>query len=650
MKVSSTLPVFPNKKTFVLLSFLLCLSFFLWADATVDPTLALRQLWLAALLFGVPVFLSLKKVPLAIPVPLLRSKILLALGGYLLLCWISIVQATSISVSLFELSKITLFCVLIVFLPGLQALDPKKFRGVLVTGITISSALLVLIGYGEFFYETKFFKIAVQSLGNRVYATFGNRNIFSEMVLLFIPVQVICFFQNADHRIRKAAAALIASSLLLLLLLETRSCWLALAVSSGLVLPLTIKKLMPKALPSPEGEGLGVRSRWPLAVGISLLLLSSCPAYKIISPRVSHTFAQLNEKDSINSLNERLLWWKKTTQMIKEHPLGGVGPGNWMIVLPKYGLSGTHAEQGRLTFRQPHNDYLWIWAESGIFALLLYLLFFASLIITALKIIYGKLFSIHDKIISAASLFGILCYMIISFFGFPKERIEHNLLLALFSVFILSVYYSRVQKENTRKLSLGKAGAFISFCSLVIAAFEMNGEIHARNAETARLKGDRQRSIEEGEKAGNLFFRVTPTGIPVDFFGGMGNFELRNYEAAIPHFQKALSHSPYQVLVLHFLATSHAMLGDEKNAVKYYEQTLAVSGRMEHSKINLALSYFNLGEHECAKDMLLKINDMQVIQNNLRNVRVILSHSDSSLYLPDALLLEEFQRLKNLKR
>ena len=614
------------QKIFLPAIVLLCITFFLWTDAAVDPTLSLRQVYLALVMFGAVLFFSFR-----VPSSILKSKSILFLAAYILFSWLSIFRAQDASVSLFELSKITLFPFLILFFCSLALLPSSSFVKNMAAGITLSSALLVIIGYVELFYYTNFLSEDVTLPDNPVYATFGNRNIFSEMILLFIPFQVICLFQNKNSRVQWPIAALVLLSLLLILFLQTRAVWLALAGSSFILFLLFSKQILLFLSLRPLRA---VPSRTLRLTAVILLLLAGAaafPVYKSVSQRISKTLHDLNEKDSINPVSERLTWWKKTVQMIEEHPLAGVGPGNWMINYPKYGLTGSHAEYGDLSFREPHNDYLWIWAESGIFALLFYIFYLLSMVVTAMKIIYSKLFSTHEKMIAACSLFGILCYMIISVFSFPKERIEHILILGLFSSFILTLHFPRIapslREDGGRLISLKYPGLLVSFAAAMIGLFNLTGEVHAKKAELARIRGDFKKVIDEGEKASNLFFHITPTGMPVDFYPAIGNYHLGNYKQAIPFFQQALTHTPYQVLALHFLATSYGMLGDENNAAKYYEQALAVSGSLDYSKLNLALSYYNLGEYEPAKNILLKINDEAVIKNNLENIGIILSHS-----------------------
>ena len=53
--------------------------------------------------------------------------------------------------------------------------------------------------------------------------------------------------------------------------------------------------------------------------------------------------------------------WPTTWEMIKDHPLGGVGFGGYWIAITKY-----HNASGEFTPQQAHNDYLELLASGGL--------------------------------------------------------------------------------------------------------------------------------------------------------------------------------------------------------------------------------------------------------------------------------------------
>ena len=74
----------------------------------------------------------------------------------------------------------------------------------------------------------------------------------------------------------------------------------------------------------------------------------------------------------------RFKLYKSTLQLFVDQPILGVGPGNWKIDVWKYGLYINSL--GRSFAQRPHNDFLWVLAEGGIFAGLSYMLLFLILL------------------------------------------------------------------------------------------------------------------------------------------------------------------------------------------------------------------------------------------------------------------------------
>jgi O-antigen ligase len=69
----------------------------------------------------------------------------------------------------------------------------------------------------------------------------------------------------------------------------------------------------------------------------------------------------------------RVVMWRNAWQIISEHPVLGVGTGSFKTAYARR-VEGTPGWQATLT-GDPHNQYLKIWAEQGVFGLLAILAF-----------------------------------------------------------------------------------------------------------------------------------------------------------------------------------------------------------------------------------------------------------------------------------
>ncbi len=132
--------------------------------------------------------------------------------------------------------------------------------------------------------------------------------------------------------------------------------------------------------------------------------------------------AKMQEPEVYN----RLLWWRGAVNMIKDHPVGGVGLGNFgnmYLVYKTAGLNSLYA----------HNHYLQLWSEIGVFSLLFWVMGVYTVIRGSLAKLPGqepqKIY-INLALICAAS--GLLVYNLIDYsLSIPAIAIIWWILLGL---------------------------------------------------------------------------------------------------------------------------------------------------------------------------------------------------------------------------
>jgi probable O-glycosylation ligase (exosortase A-associated) len=101
-----------------------------------------------------------------------------------------------------------------------------------------------------------------------------------------------------------------------------------------------------------------------LAFALAGLLVARLMGPQVID-RFMTTFAEGKERDE--SAQSRLVYWLATLDGIKDHPVLGVGPGQWKFVCPQYGI-----RQGRAV----HSTWLEVGVEYGLVGLGCLSLFF----------------------------------------------------------------------------------------------------------------------------------------------------------------------------------------------------------------------------------------------------------------------------------
>jgi O-antigen ligase len=117
----------------------------------------------------------------------------------------------------------------------------------------------------------------------------------------------------------------------------------------------------------------------------------------------------------------RAHFWRGTLEMIKDHPLLGVGLGAFSDAYPRYDTGG-----GTYRLEQAHNDYLQILSDAGLVGGLLGLVFVAALFRVAFRQVQSR-----DKFrrgVALGALSGCAGVLVHSFFDFTLHTAANGLL------------------------------------------------------------------------------------------------------------------------------------------------------------------------------------------------------------------------------
>ncbi|MCP4642393.1 MAG: hypothetical protein GY851_18250 [bacterium] len=199
--------------------------------------------------------------------------------------------------------------------------------------------------------------------GQRMYSVFGNRDLLGGYLAMGVPLMAHRCAQGG--RARREAWAMLLVCAAALVLCGSRSAWLACVVG--------VCVLVWQTRGAVGGEPVG-RRRW---VKVVLLVAVVTAGAVAVSPestlgRIRGTFTA---DDSGGRL--RLWFWDGAVRMVRDHPLVGVGPGNFAYWSPRYqgealwaGGPARHAFNEVHT-RHAHCDPLEVLAETGAIALVL---------------------------------------------------------------------------------------------------------------------------------------------------------------------------------------------------------------------------------------------------------------------------------------
>jgi len=301
-------------------------------------------------------------------------------------------------------------------------------RGYVLNLAVVLTFLLIFDSLTVFFNMIQYIAREVTSIMD-IRSIYSHKNILASAIFVKIPFALyLMFFANGWRQRVGYAAGL--SAVMAILMLSTRAFYLGFVL---LLLALLLFAITRHFVLKKRGT-LSKVLRWAGLFILAVLLYSV--AQRFLFPRNTDTIWNTGIVSRLSSIradesstNARLNSWKRSVRLIREHPVMGVGTGNWKIVVLKY---ENPVAEDYLYMYKNHNDYLEITAETGIPGGLTFL---ALLLLVFVAFIKESLKAGSDeerlKLLFLPA-FGILAYSVDAFFNFPADRPEIQTLFAIY--------------------------------------------------------------------------------------------------------------------------------------------------------------------------------------------------------------------------
>jgi len=383
----------------------------------------------------------------ASPGPLDRTRsnapayLVLAILALLGVMFLSITVATSKTESLKEISKWLEFLVLILL--GTQYIRTRRQVWTIVVITCLAGITQALFGYLQFFFDlgpTSF----IRDASLRIYGTFDQPNPYAGYINLPLSIALALMLLGSNWKTRILAGV----TVLLLATAEflTQSRGGEIALAAVLVFIVTVGILRLRVV-------VGLLSLASLVV-VAAFLVGLIPFY-LFNPILTRLgladISLTRPTDQTFSTAERLAHWIAGLRMFSDHPLLGVGIGNYTEAYPHYFVTIFTNPLGHA-----HNYYINIAAETGSIGLIAYLFFILAIFIAgdhSYRYITRKWMQL--KLQPRASSTGLqkpLMHVASQAPGSVLQpgRIEKRDITAMFT--------------NDRALSIGLLAALISIC------------------------------------------------------------------------------------------------------------------------------------------------------------------------------------------
>ncbi|MDB4728421.1 O-antigen ligase family protein, partial [Saprospiraceae bacterium] len=408
---------------------------------------------------------------------------------------------------------------------------------------------------------------------------------------------------------------LLGVQLILIILLRSRAVYLALFVSSLILLTnyvflnknlrqLVFRKILPFTL---------------LVAVFGTLIIGNTSAGK-------DYLKSLNPSTYYKSASgiERIFIWYKTVELVQERPILGYGSGNWKLEIPSKSITGGYRlKEKDVVFTRVHNDFLEILAEVGTVGLLLYLSMFLFAIIGVIsRIREVGVEKEKENMVLIASLIG---YMVIAFFDFPKERLEHQILLALLislctlkgTLFFKNRKWYLPLSPSSQKVLIAGLTIFLSI-NIPVGYYRTMADKSSEQILVGMGLKNSKLMRDQARRANSEWCNLNVMVIPFKWYEGLSYYFENNFEAAEAPFAEAYRLNPYNFNVLNNYASTLVQLEKFEEAIPYYLRALEINSKFEEGMFNLSFAYFQLKRYEDALEWVNKV------EKNLEKKKVFL--------------------------
>lgn len=574
-----------------------------YCSSIVDSVLIPRQILLTIFLLVLVIVIVWQKKDVLFN---FKTPLFIAVVGFVLLNFISFSQSIIAGESHAVFSKLTVLFSFFIVTTILLYNNVIRLNQIVLAAILFG---LITLSFSFFDFIEKGSR--GQHLLRQIEMVKGNsanKNLLSSILFLCLPFHFIGL--QKGKKIKYLSIFTIVATLFVLITIRTRVVLIACFIFFSLLICYKIK------------EHFSVKKRFIIGSGLALLLLSifSFVIYlknNSASLDASQTSIQKYTNRLLDSktLESRILFWENSMQMAKENPILGVGLGNWQILFPKYGLNQFDdyaMANGENTLQRPHNDFIWILCETGILGLLAYLMIFG--------LVFFQLYSLIKNTTDAKEkwkfffiMSALVGYLLISFFDFPYERIEHQVILMLLLAIVASAYFKTVPVTTKNYKSWLWLLIIPIGYSFLVSFYRFKGEQHAMKMYTAKANKNWSETIYEAKKADHYFYPLDNTSIPLTWYEGIGNFNENRIEESQACFEKAYELTPYNIQVITNLASVYQATGKMDEAVVLYNDALKISEHFDEAKLMLSALYFNKKEFDKAYSL---INEIKVTSKN----------------------------------
>ncbi len=533
--------------------------------------------------------------------------IFIALGGYLLVCAVSVFVSNYRLASLYEFNKVVTYALL--FWVMVTSTPPPAFITRLL-GVLLALSFVVAV-----YSIIQYLGLDVLVGATGVTGTFGNANFLAGFLVVVIPIATV-FSAIASGVKRRLYLALFFLLLISLGLSQTRGAWIACAVELILIWGFYIKfwRSRTEMIPSVTAAKFLVAL---MIVSVTVIVFVQPESI----PRIASAFDSSNyhvstpEAGVTSSIQVRIAIWRSALKMISDAPILGHGIGTFMIIFPRYRFAYHHTDGiGHNTYHA-HSEYLEILSETGTIGIIVFIVFMALCLRSGFRfvctdrttntslLVQGCLISVIGLLIHSAFTVdlrftsGLYLWLMLGIIARPQSPPGRGA-----GVSKLPGDGARVESEpvlNSGNRERAKSIAF-SAIAIVLAAFLLpfyikpaKASLLLKRGEVAEVNKDYSRALESYKAALSVF----PIMYPAYYAAGyLYQVHEKNPKKALEVYTRLMNYAPDFAQVHFQTALALKSLGEYTDAIRELTRSKELNPYHKGVRFNLAMCSFENGD------------------------------------------------------
>lgn len=369
-----------------------------------------------------------------------------------------------------------------------------------------------------------------------VYSVFGNPGLLGGYTAIALPLALAMLLRDA--RARPLLLFTLCTLMCALLLSGARSAWLASAAGCAVV--------------------IWVRPDFRKTSVVSLALCATAIACVLIAPQQTATRMASTFRASDAGIGLRWWFWAGTWEMIKENTIAGVDVGNFPLESPRYlgevlwAPGGEHFVHNTLLTEHPHNDFLLMFAETGMIGVL-----FSLWLLT--KIARGR----------GDEWGGLTAWMVFALFNSPLHSPPHALAGFTLAACLAQRASGKPPEEKSAAMWFRRLVGISGIAVLpIVVEFVLVPSYRLQRAQQAHIVGQPALQLYAAAESMDGVLHAE-----IDENLGIALLDAKDYESARKHFKEALQGSDSGSVYLG-LGTAEYQLGNKSDAYTAFERAV----------------------------------------------------------------------------